>query len=181
MPDAETKLAEAAFFLELFEALELREESLTHSHSQEAEASFLFSGMLGAFYAALDQWHRKTGNNKVYQAFKKLHPEIHGSTEQGGWRNHTVHLSHVAISETNLVPTLALNFHIRVGRTKLGQCEDIPFAPVKVHRQEYCVNYRGQARPVLEFCQEHLAKLRKLLSGKAKGVQKGSPKGVKSS
>ena len=165
MPDAKTKLAEAAFFLELFEALELRDESLTHSHSQETEASFLFSGVLGAFYAALDQWHRKTGNNKVYQDFKKRHPELHGNTEQGGWRNLTVHLSHVTISETNLVPTLALDLHVRVGRTKLGQCEDVPFAPVQVHRPEYCVNYRGQVRPVLVFCKEHLAELDKLLSG----------------
>jgi hypothetical protein len=165
MPDAETKLAEASFFLELFEVLELREESLTHSHSQETEASFLFSGVVGAFYAALDQWHKKTGNNKVYQAFKKLHPEIHGSTEQGGWRNLTVHLSHVAISATNFVPTLALDLHVRVGRTKLGQCEDVPFAPVQVHRPEYCVHYRGQEKPVVEFCRQHLAELHGLLSG----------------
>jgi hypothetical protein len=164
MPDAEIKLAEAAFFLDLFEALELREESFTPSHSQEAEASFLFSAVLGAFYAALDQWHRNIGNNKIYQAFKKLHPEIHGSTEQGGWRNLTVHLSHVAISETNLVPTLAMDLHVRVSRTKLGQCEDVPFAPIQVHRPEYCVNYRGQDKPVLEFCREHLVELRKLLS-----------------
>ena len=166
MPNADIKLAEAAFFLELFDALQLREEPLTNSHSQGAEASFLFSAVLGAFYAALDQWHRKTRNNKAYQAFKRSHPEIHGSTGQGGWRNLTVHLSHVAISETNLVPTLAMDLHVRVGRTKLGQCEGVPFAPVQVHRPEYRVSYRGQQKPVLEFCREHLVELQTLLSGR---------------
>jgi hypothetical protein len=164
MPDTATKLAEAAFFLELFTALELREEPMTHTHSQEAEASYLFSAILGAFYAALAQWHRKTGNHKVYQAFKKLHTEIHGSTEQGGWRSLTVHLSHVAISETKLISTLALEAHVRASASKLAQCDDLPFAPIEVHLPQYCVSYRGQSKPVLAFCQEHYHVLQKLFA-----------------
>jgi hypothetical protein len=162
MPSPEAKLAEAEFFLELFEALEFREESLTQKHSKEAEASFLFSATLGAFYAALDQWHKIIGDHKAYQSFKKRHPEVHGSTEQGGWRNLTVHLSHIDISETAFVPTLGFDAHVRISASKLGQSDHIPFAPFQVHLPQYCVSYRGQSKPVLEFCREHLLLLRQL-------------------
>ena len=165
MPSLVTKLDEASFFLTLLEALELRDESMTHEHSKEAEASFLFSAVLGSFYAALDQWHRNRRDHKVYQAFKKRHPEIHGSAEQGGWRNLTVHLAHVAISETRQVPTLGMDAHVRFNASKLVQRDDIPFAPLQVHLPQYCVEYRGHSRPVLALCREHYQVLLELFTG----------------
>ena len=157
------KLEEAAFFLELFEALQLRDESMTSGRTKEEEAAYLFSAILGAFYSALDQWHRRVGNNRAYQEFKRQHPEIHGSAEQGGWRNITVHMAHVGISETQQSPTLALDAHVKFQRSKLVDRDDVPFARLEVHLPEYCVTYRGHATPILEFCREHLGVLRKFL------------------
>jgi hypothetical protein len=172
VPSHEEKLSEAAFFLDVFEALQLRGESMTHGRTQQTEAAYLFSAILGAFYAALDQWHRRVGNHSAYQAFKKENPEIHGSTEQGGWRSTTVHLTHVAIAETQQAPTLAVDAHVKFGRSKLVERDDVPFANLQVHFPEYCVTYRGRSTPVLIFCREHLHSLRQLLSP-------GSPQGRK--
>lgn len=163
MSDPATKLAEATFFLELFEALELRDDSMSHEHSKEAEASYLFSAVVGAFYAALDQWHRKTGNNKAYQAFKRLHPEIHGSTAQDGWRSVTVHLSHVSISETQFVTTNGLEAAHRKNASKLAQNEEVFYAPIEVHLSQYCVAYRGQTVPVLKFSRDHYQVLKQFI------------------
>jgi hypothetical protein len=160
----EEKLLEAAFFLEVFEALQLRGESMTHGRTQETEAAYLFSAILGAFYSALDQWHRRVGNHSAYQTFKKEHPEVHGNTEQDGWRSTTVHLKHVAIAETQQAATLAVDAHVKFGCSKLVERDDVPFANLQVHFPEYCVTYRGRSTPVLTFCREHLHSLRELLS-----------------
>ena len=163
-PSYEEKLAEAAFFLDLLEALQLRDESMTHGRTQEAEAAYLFSAILGAFYAALDQWRHQVGSNRAYQAFKKQHPEIHGSSVQGGWRNTTVHLTHVPIAETQQVPTLGVDAHMKFQRSKLVERDDIWWTHLQVHLPEYRVTYRGNSAPVLAFCRKHLQSLRELLS-----------------
>jgi len=163
-PSYQEKLTEAAFFLDLFEVLQLRDESMTHGRTQEAEAAYLFSAILGAFYAALDQWRRQVKNHRRYDAFKKEHPEIHGNTEQGGWRSTTVHLMHVPIAETQQVPTLGIEAHIRIQRVKLVDREDLWWGNAQVHLLHYCVSYRGHSAPVLAFCRMHLESLRELFS-----------------
>lgn len=162
MADHTSKLTEAAFFLKLLEALELRNESMTHENSREVEASFLFSAVLNAFYSALHQWKKNAGNHAAYEAFKKEHPEIHASSQQHGWRNLTVHEAHVPISGVRTVPTFGLEAAYRVQASKLAQNEDTLFAPIQVHLTQFCVEYRGQSKPLLEFCSQHLAALKQL-------------------
>lgn len=48
------KLQEAAFFIELLDALQERGESLTHLEDVEAEASFLYAAILNAFYSVVE-------------------------------------------------------------------------------------------------------------------------------
>lgn len=163
-PSYEEKLAEAAFFLDLFDALQLRDDSISHGRTQETEAAYLFSAILGAFYAALDQWNHQVGDNRAYQAFKKQHPEVHGSTEQGGWRNTTVHLKHVPISETQQVPTSSVDAYKKIQKSKLVEHDSAWWENSQVHLPEYRVDYRGRSLPVLDFCHNHLQSLREQLS-----------------
>ena len=163
-PSYEEKLAEAAFFLDLFDALQLRDASMSPRRTLETEAAYLFSAILGAFYAALDQWNHQVGDNHAYQAFKKQHPEVHGNTKQGGWRSTTVHLKHVPISETQQVPTSSVDAYKKIQKFKLVERDNAWWENPQVHLPEYRVDYRGHSVPVLDFCRNHLQSLREQLS-----------------
>ncbi|MCX7258510.1 MAG: hypothetical protein NTZ64_17835, partial [Polaromonas sp.] len=101
---AHPKLAEAAFFIELFEATQERTESLTRTFDLETEASFLFSAIMNSFYSALEHWRNTTKYKPAYNTFVAKYPEIYSHSHFGGWRSTTVHVRHMSISYAGYIP-----------------------------------------------------------------------------
>lgn len=161
MPSLPPKLAEAAFFIELFEATEQRAESLTHNSDPKTEASYLFSAILGAFYAALDQWHRANRDKARYDAFTKKHAVIYGHSDRGGWRNTTVHVRHLEISHAGYIPNAGGRVTLVFGAPpKLAT----PLRPGQlVFTPSYYVEHSGKMVEVVSFSRAHLAELAALI------------------
>ncbi len=95
------KLAEARFFLELLDALESRNLSLTNNASCQEESSYLLSAILNAFYSALEQAKPIAGVEAIKE-YKLAHPIIFNSKE--GLRNITVHERHIGSDHEGYIP-----------------------------------------------------------------------------
>lgn len=163
MPVANEKLREAAFFLELFQVAEQHDDPFTSGATQDEEASYLFGAILGSFYAALYQWHRQTRNNRAYQAFKLAHPEVHGSTEQGGLRSLTVHRRHVAMSKRATAQLTGAEAN-QMAQLSSTLVEPVFYpAGAVVHVARYYVQFRGAELAAHAFCSTHHETLQQLL------------------
>ncbi|WP_417518374.1 hypothetical protein [Marinobacter sp.] len=165
MADIQAKMKEAKFFLELLEALEKRVDSLTNLESPSEEASFLLSAISNAFYSALDQWRKQNKSRQSqYQEFARRYPEIYGSDRQGGWRNTTVHVSHVQVSTAGYIPPPgnSVNFDFR-DEPKLGPHYAPGACNIRLGPQFY-FSHGGKEIHALEFCYEHFYALQKFIT-----------------
>lgn len=158
------KLAEAAFFIELFEATQERTESLTRSSDLETEASYLFSAIVNAFYSALDQWRDPATNKKAREEFVKKNPEIYSHAHLGGWRSTTVHVQHIPITNAGYIPPKGGEVHLVFSAPpKLASKDivedrvDLKFSPC------YYVEYKGELKEVVAFARAHLQNLTELI------------------
>lgn len=164
MADIQAKLREAKFFLELLETLEERVDSLTNSENPIEEASFLLSAVSNAFYSALDQWRKQNKHKqKQYQDFSRAYLEIYGSSDQSGWRNTTVHVSHVQVSTAGYIPPRgdAINFNFRQ-KPKLVS-ENPPRTIRFRFGPKFYFLHQGKEIHALEYCYQHLYAFRKFL------------------
>lgn len=164
MKSCHLKLAEAAFFIELFEATQERTESLTRGSDLETEASYLFSAIMNSFYSALDQWRDPATNKKGYEAFVKQNPEIYSHSHFGGWRSTTVHVCHIPITHAGYIPpkggevSLVFSAPPKLASTEIVEGRvDLTFSPY------YYVAYRGELKEVVSFARAHLHKLTVLI------------------
>jgi hypothetical protein len=160
------KLAEASFFIELFQATQERTESLTRGADLATEASFLFSAILNSFYSAVDQWRMsdRTKNEAPYKAFVERHPEIYSHSHFGGWRSTTVHVKHIPISYAGYIPPKGREVDLVFSMPpKLASNEvvedrvDLRFLPY------YYVEYKGEMKEVVAFSNAHLEQLAALI------------------
>ena len=106
------KLDEAAFFLELLDALDQRKRPLTHAPNAALEASYLLSAILGALSGALDQAKPIAGVAAVV-AYKKSIPSVFDGKD--ALRNMTIHERHVDVAFSGYIPPSgqAVNFSFR--------------------------------------------------------------------
>lgn len=165
MADIQAKIKEAKFFLELLEALEQRVDSLTNLESPSEEASFLMSAISNAFYSALDQWRNQNkSKQRQYQEFSRRYPEIYGSDQQGGWRNTTVHVTHVRVSTAGYIPPRAdsVNFDFR-HKPKLAPSQSPGTCNFRLGPQFYLF-HGGREIHALEFCYQHFYALQKFIT-----------------
>lgn len=159
---ARLKLQEAAVFLELMHALQLRGESLTNCADASREASFLFSAVMNAFYSAVEILR---ANGVDTKAFRLAHPEVYADGSKGGMRARTVHLAHVDTSHSGYIPPPGdqVNMYLRPAPKLVPDLK--PEAGKGVHlvfRAEHYVMIELLGRQVqaLDFCTEqygHLA------------------------
>lgn len=96
------KLEEAKFFLELFDALDQRHQSLTNECTTEKEASFLFSAILNSFYSTVAIMRDEEGID--VKPFVEAHPEVYARAKDGGERAKTVHVAHTDIVFSGYIP-----------------------------------------------------------------------------
>lgn len=154
------KLQEAAFFIELLDALQERGESLTHIEDLDTEASFLYAAILNAFYSVVEIM-RVEGHDT--RAFKVAHPVIYADGSKGGERAKTVHISHTEVDLAGYEPPPAgeVNFIFRQSPKLVPPPVSIPGRVELVFGQEYYfhVQLLGRRVNALDFCHEHYFKL----------------------
>jgi hypothetical protein len=158
------KLSEAEFFIELLEATQQRTTSLTRNSTLAVEASFIFAGVLNAFYSALEQWKEHVSAID-YQNFIKKFPEIYSHSHKGGWRSTTVHVQHVPISYAGYIPPnnreIPIDFE---PPPKLASPEVLNDEIDSVHVPYYYMDFRGKRHQVASFAREHLETLREFMA-----------------
>ncbi len=154
------KLQEAAFFIELLQALQARGSSLTHLDDSESEASFLYAAILNAFYSVVEIM-RKEGHDT--RAFKAQHPMIYADGSRGGERAKTVHLSHTEVDFAGYEPPPGnqVNLTFRRPPKLVPPLPRIPGRADLVFRPEYYFHVELLDRRVnaLEFCEHHYTEL----------------------
>ena len=99
---AQLKIEEAAFFLELLDAVSQRKRPLTNSGSTKKEVSFLFSAILNAFYSAMAIMRDEENIN--VSTLRAENPEIYERAKNGGERAKTVHVSHTLPAHAGYIP-----------------------------------------------------------------------------
>lgn len=154
MSDANIKLKEAHFFIELLEALEKRGDSLTNVAPPKEEASFLLSAILNSFYSVTEHAKSIITVDKV-QAFKESFPLFYKGKQ--GLRNMTVHEKHVEIDHEGYVrPVGKVDFSFRpepkliqhkTGSTKLSFVTS------------FYLEVDGELKRITELCYEHYYEL----------------------
>lgn len=101
-----SKIKEAAFFVELLQALEQRSDSLTHQGTASEEASYLFAAILNAFHACIDllaDSHQiDRGKAGAIQAFRAHYPSIYLASMEECAK--TVRRAHVVPAGGKYVP-----------------------------------------------------------------------------
>lgn len=154
------KLNEAAFFIELLEATENRSDTLTKGHSLEAEASYLLSAVLNAFYSAIDPWGRIKANQVKSKEFQNLYPEIYSHSHHGGWRSTTVHVKHLQV-EHHKPEEPSGNLLLLFGpKPKLSQQSVNPDGTLNLKiSPRFSLKYRGKWYYAAQFAKQHLAHL----------------------
>ena len=117
MGDANIKLKEAHFFIELLEALEKRGDSLTNVAPPIEEASFLLSAILNSFYSTIELLKDIVGKEQIAK-FKSSFPIFYNRADkdgdQPGLRNLTVHVRHVEVDHEGYKPPIGrVNLNLR--------------------------------------------------------------------
>lgn len=164
------KLREAEFFIELLEATQERTESLTRNSSLEEEASFLFAGVLNAFYSALEQ-HGQSVEPDNYKIFITTYPEIYSHAHRGGWRSTTVHVRHVPMSFAGFIRPENIEVPMEfVSPPKLASKELLNDEVDPSCAPHYYLDFRGKRYAVTEFARKHLDELRAFM-------ESGNPNG----
>ena len=176
MSDANIKLKETQFFLELLEALEKREDSLTNIAPPVEEASFLLSAILNSFYSVTEHVNQhikillgKEKDDKFkakeVKDFRDLFPIYYNRADQEkiepGKRNLTVHVKHVRVDHEGYKPPVGkVNFSFRpepklikhkAGTTNLSL---VPYFYLEVD---------GEFKRIIELCYEHYYELCKFV------------------
>ena len=154
------KLQEAAFFIELLDALQERGESLTHLEDVEAEASFLYAAILNAFYSVVEIMRVEGYDTR---AFKAAHPVVYADGSKGGERAKTVHISHTEVDLAGYEPSPAgeVNFIFRQPPKLIPPPVSTPGRVDLVFKSEYYfhVSLLGRRVNALDFCHMHYFKL----------------------
>lgn len=154
------KLQEAAFFIELLQALQERGTSLTHLDDSESESSFLYAAILNAFYSVVEIM-RKEGYDT--RPFKERHPMIYADGSKGGERAKTVHLRHTEVDLAGYEPPLGDQVTLTFRRApKLAPSPPkVPGRVDLVFKPEYYfyIELIGRRVNALEFCERHYSEL----------------------
>ena len=152
------KLQEAAFFIELLQALEERGASLTRCDDPALEASFLFAAILNAFYSTIAMMEHEGVNAK---AFRAAHPAIYAHGR--GERAKTVHKAHVETAHSGYIPPRGDNVVLTFRRQpRLAPVKESTPGHVDLHfRAEHYMHIELMDLKVhaLQFCEGHLAEL----------------------
>ncbi|MCB1764445.1 MAG: hypothetical protein KDJ22_00075 [Candidatus Competibacteraceae bacterium] len=161
MNDTDIKLQEALFFIELLEALEKRNDSLTNIADPEREASFLLSAILNSFYSTTELLKETIGNEEVNN-FRKMFPLLYNRAdkngEQKGLRNLTVHVKHVEIDYKGFIRKKAkLDFRRepKLTKKKGGSC----IGSLNFTHYFYLM-FDGELERITDLCYQHYNQLR---------------------
>jgi len=150
---ARLKLQEAAVFIELMHALELRGDSLTHRADPATEAAFLFSATMNAFYSCVEILKNQGINTAT---FRHAHPEVYAHGNKGGTRAKTVHWGHVGTSHSGYIPPPGdqANMYLRAAPKLVPYVKPDAGNVVLSFREEHYVTIELLGRQVkaLDFC-----------------------------
>lgn len=132
MTNVAAKLRESQFFLLLLERLESTGEALFPNFAAREEFSFVFCGLLNAFYAVTEHMKPLAGATAVKE-FKKEHPLVFNS--KSGLRNLAVHERHIAPALTKYV--------LPRGKAEISSESPAPTLAEVAFRAEYYVEPGG--------------------------------------
>jgi len=165
------KLAEARFFLELLDALEMRKRPLTDDSTSALEVSYLFGAVLNSLYSALEQAKPIAGVDAV-KAYKATQSTLLGGQ---GLRNVTIHERHVGIDHSGYIPPpLTVNIDLR--KTPLLVREERAASKnVVVHMgATHYIEYKGELTDVTELCFRQFYEVRAFLVSSGVVTQQGA-------
>lgn len=157
---ANAKLAEALFFMELLDALDLRQRPLTLEGTPAAEVSYLFGAVLNALYAALEHAKPIVGVDAV-KAYKKNHPLLGGD----GLRNTTIHERHIAPDRAGYIPgdAAALSLPMRATPRLVQEQEAAANGPCLPLGDSHYIEFDGIPIDVCEVCLKAFADIHAFL------------------
>ena len=166
------KLAEASFFLELLDTLEIRKRPLTHGSTPALEVSYLVSAILNSLYSALEQ-AKPIASVEAVKAYKDAHSALFGGQ---GIRNTTIHEKHVGIDHAGYIPPSgsAVNFDFRT-TPRLVQEERVTSNGVVLRMgANHYIEYEGKLTNVTELCFQQFSELRAFLVSRGVVTQQGA-------
>ena len=163
--DIEEKLNEAKFFLELFDTLEKRSDSLTNNFSIEAEASYILSAILNSFYSVTELAGGKQ-NPKVKSFRYKEHPSIYAGSGKGGLRNTTVHVRHISADHLGYIPPKGDSINFNMKRTaKLVEEQQNNKAGIAFNIGPYFyLKIGGKYQRITELLESHFKELKTFIN-----------------
>lgn len=164
--NANDKLEEAKFFLELFDALEQRGKPLANNSSIEREASFIFSAILNGFYSVTELAKNNGTRNADVQTFKDNHPLFYAGSGRGGLRNTTVHVKHIDIDHAGYIPPKGdtINFNFK-DTPKLIRDEKANEDGVVLKFTPYFyIEVNGDMKRVMELANNHYYEIKKFVA-----------------
>jgi hypothetical protein len=160
------KLEEVKFFLELFDALEQRGQSLTNTNTVEREASFIFSAILNSFYSVTELAKDDGAKKEEVQTFKIAHPLIYAGSGKGGLRNTTVHVKHIVIDHAGYIPPKGNEVNINFKKTpKLVQeKKDKEVGIVLKFTPYFYIEINKEMKRIMAVVENHFSELRKFVA-----------------
>jgi len=155
------KLAEAGFFLELLDALEIRKRPLTHRSTSAMGVSYLLGAVLNSLYSALEQAKPVAGVEAV-KTYKTSHSAILGGQ---GIRNITIHEKHVGIDYSGYIPppANAVNFDLRKTPRIVEEGRESSKGVVFHLGATHYIEHEGKLTDVTELCFQQFYELRAFL------------------
>lgn len=163
--NAEEKLDEARFFLDLMDRLEIKRVSYTKNRLVEVEFSFLLSAFLNACYSCGEQLRRDARYKETILEFRRRYPEFYQHGQDGGWRTKSVHFYPVKPKHDGYIPPPLDNIILR-------QRGDEPYVPpdpgsvnfdFSTREGHFYFSNEPYQNSICDLCAIHLHRLRELV------------------
>ncbi|WP_138679165.1 hypothetical protein [Candidatus Accumulibacter phosphatis] len=162
--NANQKLDEASFYLNLMDRIEMERSSLTKNREASIEFSYLLSAFLNACYSCAEHLKQNKSNVDIVKQFRNTHSNFYASGPNGGWRTQAVHFRPVKPEHDGYIPPPGNNVIFRFRESKLyippkGDSVKFQFGPGSF----YFSSEQAQ-NSICDVCATHLHDLKNLIA-----------------
>ncbi|WP_411726062.1 hypothetical protein [Methyloglobulus sp.] len=162
--NAEEKLQEADYFLELMNKLDRENKPLTDNRNYEQEFSYLLSAFLKACYSVIQILQHEKGTRVEAKSFEYNHKDFYGSGKNGGLRIKTVHFKLVKPDFCGYVPSnhfILLPYEKYTPSTKFDFRGAFYFDGCNQTVCQMCYLHLQKIKELIEICSVSLSRIKK--------------------
>lgn len=161
--NAEQKLDEANFYLNLMDRIELERSSLTKGREASLEYSYLLSAFLNACYSCTEHLKQNKSNVDIVKQFRQRHSDFYASGPTGGWRTQAVHFRPVTPAHDGYIPPPGNNAILRFRKSQpyippKGDSANLQFGPGRFY-----FSCNGAQNSICDVCSVQLHDLKNLI------------------